>query len=318
MALISYNIGCRNCLQGDGMRHMYSLMDDEIDELQSKTEFEVMALIENWREQDNHTCDFCDSGNVEILEIEVNDERLYDYEKIVERCQEEGEYMLQINIDKMGADINLTPGGSQRFDQNFLKQAFFDIYETIINRPDSQFKLQYNGNMFICVTGGTNFIDNQPHTRIETFRSAGLLKEQILNAIQEFIDEIGVSIDFKSTFNSPINFDLNFVFKSSDHLRFENGKLISGPHGGAGRAVKVEPNISGDEGCTVTLYNLDGNHPVWQNNVQMAPKQMKVIQQTNEKIVLRGYGYDAMGSSFADYGLTITLDNGTIENGVVA
>ena len=103
---------------------------------------------------------------------------------------------------------------------------------------------------------------------------------------------------------------LDFVFKSSDHLRYENGNHVSGPHGGAGRAVKVEPNISGGEGLTVTLYNLDGNHPVWQNNVQMAPKQMKIIKETNDKIVLRGYGHDAMGASFSDYGLTINLKNG--------
>lgn len=36
---------------------------------------------------------------------------------------------------------------------------------------------------------------------------------------------------------------LNFIFKSSDHLRYENGEHVSGPHGGARRAVKVEPNI---------------------------------------------------------------------------
>lgn len=106
---------------------------------------------------------------------------------------------------------------------------------------------------------------------------------------------------------------LNFIFKSYDHLRYENGRHVSGPHGGANRAVKVEPNISGGEGYTVTVYNLDGNHPVWQNNVQMSPKQMKVIQQTNDKIVLRGYGRDSLGSSFADYGLTVHMNNGEIE-----
>lgn len=108
--------------------------------------------------------------------------------------------------------------------------------------------------------------------------------------------------------------ELNFIFKSSDHLRYENGIHVSGPHGGARRAVKVEPNISGGSGVTVTLYNLDGNHPLWQNNVQMAPKQMKIIEQTTEKIILRGYGYDSMGASFADYGLTINFKNSEIEN----
>lgn len=84
---------------------------------------------------------------------------------------------------------------------------------------------------------------------------------------------------------------------------------MSGPHGGARRAVKIEPNISGHEGHTVTMYNLDGIHPVWQNNIQMAPKQMKVIEESDDKIVLRGYGRDSMGASFSNYGLTIEYSN---------
>ena len=101
--------------------------------------------------------------------------------------------------------------------------------------------------------------------------------------------------------------NLDFVFQSSDHLRYEHGKHISGPHGGARRSVKVEPNIQGGEGYTVTLYNVDGNHPLWQNNIQMAPKQMQIIEHIDGKIVLRGFGFDAFGGSFADYGLTIFL-----------
>jgi hypothetical protein len=78
---------------------------------------------------------------------------------------------------------------------------------------------------------------------------------------------------------------LDIVFKSSDHLRYENGIHVSGPHGGTGRVVKVEPNIYGYEGYDikvgdgyiVTVFNLDGNHPIWQNNVQMSPKPMRII-----------------------------------------
>lgn len=103
--------------------------------------------------------------------------------------------------------------------------------------------------------------------------------------------------------------ELEFVFTSSDHLRYENGRHVSGPHGGAPRAVKVEENISGNEGYTVTMFNTDGGKAF----VQMAPKQMKLISADNEKIQLRGYGRDAMGSSFSDYGLTIYQDKGNIE-----
>lgn len=106
--------------------------------------------------------------------------------------------------------------------------------------------------------------------------------------------------------------NLNFEFTSSDHLRYENGKHVAGPHGGAKRLLKVEPNISGNEGYTVTLFNLDGIHPLWKNNVQMAPKQMKVIREEPGKIVLRGYGRDSMGGNFEDYGITVMIENSEV------
>jgi hypothetical protein len=125
--------------------------------------------------------------------------------------------------------------------------------------------------------------------------------------------------------------NLNFVFKSPDHLRYENGKHVSGPHGGAGRAVKVEPNVSGCEGYNInggdgyiiTVYNLDGNHPVWNNNVQVAPKPMKIISQSSEKVVMRGYQVQAMSPfgwvdfNGADYGLSIFLKDGQIDKCVL-
>lgn len=102
---------------------------------------------------------------------------------------------------------------------------------------------------------------------------------------------------------------LNFVFHSSDHLRYENGKHTSGPHGGAPRAIKVQPNINGDQGYTVTMFNTDGG----QANIQIAPKQMMLVESDNQKIQLKGYGKDEFGAAFSDYGLTIHHNDGIIE-----
>ena len=125
--------------------------------------------------------------------------------------------------------------------------------------------------------------------------------------------------------------DLNFTFKSSDHLRYENGVHVAGPHGGANRAVKVEPNINGcngyniqgGDGYIVTIYNLDGMHPAWQNNVQMSPKPMRIVSQSVDKIVLRGYPVQAM-SPFGwidfngeDYGLTIYIQDEEVDKCVL-
>ncbi|TQD39163.1 hypothetical protein FKR84_06245 [Haloflavibacter putidus] len=119
-------------------------------------------------------------------------------------------------------------------------------------------------------------------------------------------------IEFYSDGKSEDN-GLEFVFHSSDHIRYENGIRVSGPHKGAPRAIKVEPNITGGDGLTVTLFNTDGGQP----SVQMAPKQMKIQSADNEKIELVGFGTDQMGASFSDYGLSIYHNQGKLRKCVL-
>jgi hypothetical protein len=86
----------------------------------------------------------------------------------------------------------------------------------------------------------------------------------------------------------------NVYFVSNSHQRYENGVPVRGLQTNCKRAVKIENNIDGGEGYSVTIYNLDSNHPLWDNNVQMGTKPMKVIQHSEDKIILRGFGYDKM------------------------
>lgn len=118
----------------------------------------------------------------------------------------------------------------------------------------------------------------------------------------------------------------SFEFKSSDHIRYQNGINVSGHNYNCHRTVKIEKNVSGNKGYTVTIFNDDGAHPFWGSNVQMSPKPMEVISKSLDEIVLRGYGYDERGlmmgvprrdASFDCYGLTIRLSNGSVESCVL-
>lgn len=102
------------------------------------------------------------------------------------------------------------------------------------------------------------------------------------------------------------------TFTSSDHMRFQNGQSISGHNYGSNRRFVIEKNIEGGEGYTVTMYNLDGNHPVWQNNIQMAPKRMRVISVDGNIVELRGYGFDQLGGDFSGYGLVLLIEDSEI------
>lgn len=107
-----------------------------------------------------------------------------------------------------------------------------------------------------------------------------------------------------------INLD-DFKFVSASHSRFENGKKIG--DASAGRGIRVQSNISGiKDAYTVTIYNMDGNHPVWGNNIQMSPKRMKIKSVGSNEIELIGFGNDEMGSPFSDYGLSLKLKDNTV------
>lgn len=118
----------------------------------------------------------------------------------------------------------------------------------------------------------------------------------------------------------------SFDFKSSDHIRYQNGMDVSGHNYGCHRTVRIEKNISGNRGYTVTIFNDDSIHPVWGNNVQMSSKPMEVVRATSNEVILQGYGYDQnavrMGvpvevASFKDYAITLNISFGEIDSCVL-
>lgn len=113
----------------------------------------------------------------------------------------------------------------------------------------------------------------------------------------------------------------SITFDSSDHIRFQNEQDVSGHNYGCNRRLVIEKNIKGGEGYTVTMYNLDGIHPLWKDNIQMTPKRMKITKVSDNIVELRGYGYDenalAMGApfevaSFENYGVVLMLEDNSI------
>lgn len=116
---------------------------------------------------------------------------------------------------------------------------------------------------------------------------------------------------FRTEDNKKPSIDLtDFQFLSDDHTRIENGRPTSANNKGAWRGLKIK--TSDNQTFFVTIYNINEKHPVWGDNIQMAEKRMQVIEDNNDKTVLRGFGADAIGSSFANYGLTLHKSNNIV------
>lgn len=248
MILISSLLGCRNCLKTDGMRYMYTLMDGNLNDYQMKTEFEVMTLIENFRNKNNTVCEFCGSSNVEVYNIEVGNQPLYDFEKVVERYEKKNQseierldelngnfddicrkinyinerhiFVLSFDVDKYGSEINLTTNSNVRHVlKSFYKDVIYKIISTINERPIDNFIEQIIGTFSICISGECTlpFVPYKTiSVQVERFQNSGLSREEILRTIKPLADEFGVHINVTNqnnlTNSNPLS---NKVFKGS-------------------------------------------------------------------------------------------------------
>ena len=127
-----------------------------------------------------------------------------------------------------------------------------------------------------------------------------------------------VENDSERVIFSNSKFDLNnFKFISSDHVRYENGIDNYGYQKGAHRGIGILKHQSEEDAYNVTMYNMDGSHRVWGTNIQMHPKQMKMISKTESKIELRGFGNNPFGVPFSDYGITLHIINNDVDRVVL-
>jgi tetratricopeptide (TPR) repeat protein len=139
--------------------------------------------------------------------------------------------------------------------------------------------------------------------KIFNFLKSVFAKKKLLTNISNKKQSIDLSGMIKK-----ISVDLSdFQFLSDNHIRIQNGQKINADNKGAWRGIRVK--TSNRNTFYVTMYNMNGNHPVWGDNIQMAEKQMKIIKETDREIIFRGFGTDAMNNSFTDYGLTLHKKN---------
>jgi tetratricopeptide (TPR) repeat protein len=100
-----------------------------------------------------------------------------------------------------------------------------------------------------------------------------------------------------------------FEFVSLKHKRFENGNQVKEMQVGQPRVIKIESNILGNEGYSVSISNPTNGTLV------MSSKPMIETHSSRYEINLVGYGNDKLSnSSFEDYGITLHLEAGVVES----
>ena len=100
------------------------------------------------------------------------------------------------------------------------------------------------------------------------------------------------------------------IFVSLSQIRYENGEPVVDSRIIKKLYIKIENNISGEEGYSVTILNPHPHKIFGEESIVMSTKPMRIIYNRVSEVELRGFGYDSLNDSpFSDYGLTLYLEN---------
>jgi hypothetical protein len=170
-------------------------LDSNETEYTYTTEYEGMNIVEEVRRENDITCQFCNSDNVEVFDISVDNYRLYDYERLADTYSfGELHSFFMINIDKEGNTIELSTGGNLNLRAEFLEEALKKMLIIVRERPIDNFKLHQKGNFLMCVSGGYDFDKNRYIIQVEKFRTVGLSIREITKGIESLALKYNIEI----------------------------------------------------------------------------------------------------------------------------
>jgi hypothetical protein len=150
-----------------------------------------MTLVEKWYRDDHHVCQNCQSENIEIMDLKIEDKRLYNFDELAVFY---GPFLFAANLSKANNTLSLNLGGSRKIEKNFVKNALNMLLNTIKNREDSLFQSKPDGHFFICITGGINIHNSKEEINVQKLIHAGISKIEIADKIKYFATQNDISL----------------------------------------------------------------------------------------------------------------------------
>ena len=196
MINILYDAGCKECLTMNPLPGTLYVVHNEqvLNHLLTSTEFSIRDMILESRSNENQVCEYCGSSNVEVMKVRVNTQRLFDLNDFIESYKtKNGHNMIMFKMDKMGSQIKFQYKSiKQNVDLIFFRKALEALVEQVKN--DNSLSSKNQGDLFMAITGSTEYDIDSRHFQIESFRNIGFSKDEILNEISSFAKENNLHI----------------------------------------------------------------------------------------------------------------------------
>ena len=186
MDRISFSLGCRACRETSTQRSAYDYDDDgQGAPLASRSDFGVMRVVEMLNKDLGAQCPFCHSPYLEVFDLAVNAQALFEYEALCQGCDARGLAVLSLTISKVGnrLDTRLLAHPTQ-VPVGFLLLMLDKVADLVEERPAHDFAPDPTGSFYGCVAGRW---DADPQKRLfypQKYTCRGLTKAEAVFAIR--------------------------------------------------------------------------------------------------------------------------------------
>lgn len=192
MDLIGFSIGCRHCRETDGKRWQFEFADEEGGfSLAGRADFGVMRVVELMTLDLGYGCPFCHSPQLEIFDMDLNSQLLFDFDVLCRRAVPQGLAVcaLQTSEGNGQPSIQLVVEPPE-VARGFLLLALAEMAARVQERPDYDFAAERNGTFYFCVAGRWEEDASQRWLSPQKYTCRGLSREQVLAVIESVSSQL--------------------------------------------------------------------------------------------------------------------------------
>ena len=188
MDLIGFSIGCRACRQMDSKRWQFEYVDEEGHlPLAGRSDFGVMRMVELLTLDQGYVCPFCGSAQLEIFDMDLNGQRLFDFDELGKRVVPQGLAVCSLKIDKVVGQQRLQVQMTvepPEIGYGFLISALDEMAARVRERPAYDFVAEASGAFYFCVAGRWDADAPKRWLAPQKYTCRSLTLEEILATIQ--------------------------------------------------------------------------------------------------------------------------------------
>ena len=195
MDLIDFSIGCRNCRETDGKRWQFEYEDEEGQlPLAGRADFGVMRVVEMMTLDLGHVCPFCSSPHLEIFDMDLNGQPLFDFDQLCQQVVPQGLAVCALRVHKeVGQPKIQLVMEPPEVRHDFLLLALNEMATRVQERPAYDFAAENNGTFYFCVAGRGDTDAQKRWLSPQKYTCRGLSREEVLAVLQMVSANLGRS-----------------------------------------------------------------------------------------------------------------------------